>query len=456
MDYSFIFDKCSDKRCRLGVIGATKGFGYTLLAQLSHIGKIKLRFASSRHPEECLAILLELGYKKETIRLCETEDDVKNAGEDDIIISSNNDLSFVAGLTSIIECTGNTHIGCSISKRALSNGINVYMVSKETDSFAGPMLSRIAAENGTVYALVNGDQPRNLVDLISWAKTLGLEIVCAGKSSEYDLIWDYDTKKFSYTDEHNHVEYEMPEMASCWHYEDHSTLARRGELLKDYVQPITANFCEMNLVSNVTGMLPAKALVECPVLKPAELADVLVPVEDGGILTSTNVLQVFFDLRASDEASFGGGEFIIVRCQNRKVWELLRQKGHVVSKSGKYACIYTPYHIMGVESPLSILLGDLLGIGGHPDTRQYSVLSGVANHNLEKGTVFSVHGHHHDIDGLDARLLEITPGLEIAPFYLLNGKTLIKDVKKGEPVMLSDVDVSSSIEYELYSEGLKL
>jgi len=456
MDYSFIFDKCGDRKSRLGVIGATKGFGYTLLAQLTHIDRIDLRFASSRHPEECVEVLKELGYPEEKLVICESESDVRAAKEDAVIISANNDIAFSCGLTSIIECTGNTRIGCSIAKRALTSGLNVYMVSKETDSFAGPMLSRIAHENGTVYALVNGDQPRNLVDLISWARTLGLEIVCAGKSSEYDLLWDGDTKLFSYTDEHTHTEFVMPEMEQCWHYSDIETLKKRGELLKDYVAPISANFCEMNLVSNVMGMLPAKSLIECPILKPSELADVLVPVEDGGILTNTGVLQVFFDLRASDEASFGGGEFVVVKCANRKVWELLRAKGHVVSRSGKYACIYAPYHIMGVESPMSILLGDLLGIGGHADTRQVSVLSGVANCDLKAGTEFYVHGHHHDINGLDARLLAREPGMVIAPFYLLNGKKLVKDVKKGSPVMLDDVDLSNSIEYELYTQGLSL
>ena len=55
------------------------------------------------------------------------------------------------------------------------------MVSKETDSVCGPMLNQTAAENGAVYSLVNGDQPRNLLDICSWANLLGLEIIAAGK-----------------------------------------------------------------------------------------------------------------------------------------------------------------------------------------------------------------------------------------------------------------------------------
>ena len=73
----------------------------------------------------------------------------------------------------------------------------------------------------------------------------------------------------------------------------------------------------------------------------------------------------------------GGGEFVIVRCEN-KMWEILKGKGHVMSRNGKYCCIYHPYHYMGLETPVSILEGDLMGIGTHSECRQVSVLAGVA------------------------------------------------------------------------------
>ena len=212
----------------------------------------------------------------------------------------------------------------------------------------------------------------------------------------------------------------------------------------------------MNLVSNVTGMLPAETVVQCPIAKPSELPEIFVPVEDGGILKSTGVLDVFFGLREPDEASFAGGEFIIVKVHNSKVWELLRQKGHVVSKSGKYGCLYEPFHIMGVESPITILLGDLLGIGTRPECRQHSVLSGIAVEDLKAGMTFEVYGHHHDVTGLKAGFLRREPGMLIAPFYLLNGRTLRRDVKKGSVITLDDVDLSGSIEYDLYMKGLAL
>ncbi len=43
-----------------------------------------------------------------------------------------------------------------------------------------------------------------------------------------------------------------------------------------------------------------------------------------------------------------------------------------------------------------------------------------------------------------------------APFYLLNGATLLKDVKKGSPVTLEDVDLTGLDTYQLYAKGLEL
>lgn len=103
------------------------------------------------------------------------------------------------GITALVECTGNTTVSADAALTALKRGINVYMVSKETDSVCGPMLNQTAAENGAVYSLVNGDQPRNLLDICSWANLLGLEIIAAGKASEYDFVWNRETGMLTYT-----------------------------------------------------------------------------------------------------------------------------------------------------------------------------------------------------------------------------------------------------------------
>lgn len=455
MDYTWLFRNTGDKKSRVGIIGATKGYGYTLLAQIPKVGRMELRLISSRHTDECVSVLTGLEYPEDRICVCRTEEEVRNAPKDAVIIVQDYRLALASDITAIVECTGNTAVGADISAAALRSGINVYMVSKETDSVCGPMLNRIADQNGTVYSLVNGDQPRNLVDLISWGRMLGLEIVCAGKATEYDYVWDPRNGDFNFTDGTGRPAESIPGLKDCWYYEGLETLKQRDSLLLHYKEVVSADLCEMNLVSNITGMVPADPRLCYPICKISELPEILVPVEDGGILEKTGTIAVFCDLRAVDEASFGGGEFIIVKCENQTVWQLLAGKGHVVSRNGKYCCIYLPYHYMGVETPSSILLGDLLGLGTHPECRQVTVLAGVADQDIPAGTELWVHGHHHAIDHLIPELRETAAAADIAPFYLLNGCTLTRDLKKGEPVTRDAVRLKGFCA-ELFEEGLKL
>lgn len=455
MDYSYLMKTYKGRKSRVGIIGATRGYGYTLLAQIPKVELMELRLISSRHTEECVDVLTGLGYHKDDIIICEDKEAIGRAPKDAILIVKNYRLALEADITALVECTGNTAVSADVSIDALKKGINVYMVSKETDSVCGTMLNQIAAESGSIYSLVNGDQPRNLLDLYSWGKLLGLDIIAAGKASEYDFVWDPDTGEFTYMEGEEKPHENIPGMKEFWHYQGRETLEGRAKLLENYLAVISADLCEMNLVSNVTGLLPAAPRLNYPIAKISELADIFIPEEDGGILKKTGVVDVFCNLRAPDEASFAGGEFIIVRCENETVWELLKGKGHVVSRNGKYACIYLPYHYMGLETPVSILLGDLMGVGTHEECRQVSVMAGVAQEDIPKGTVLKVHGHHHSIDGLVPELWEKKEAAGIAPFYLLNGMVLTKDVKIGEAVTLDAVELSGR-PYEVYQDGCQL
>lgn len=456
MDYSVLLKRYEGKKSRVGIIGATRGYGYTLLAQIPKVSLMELRVICSRHTDECMDVLTGLDYPTENIFVCASKEEIEKAPEDGVIIVADYNLVLECGITALVECTGNTAVSSDVAMKALKRGINVYMVSKETDSVCGPLLNKIAAENGAVYALLNGDQPRNLLDLFFWGKVLGLDIVCIGKASEYDFVWNPEDGEFTYMEGPEMPHESIPGLSEFWHYKGKETLEGRAKLLEKYMAVISADLCEMNLVSNVTGYVPSAPRLNYPVAKISELADIFIPEEDGGILKKTGVVDVFCDFRAPDEASFAGGEFIIIRCENKDVWDLLTGKGHVVSRNGKYACIYLPYHFMGLETPVSILLGDLMGIGTHEECRQVSVMAAVAENDVPAGTVLKVHGHHHMIDGMVPELWEKADAGDIAPFYLLNGLVLKNSIKKGEPVRMADVDLSGVAAYDLYAEGLKL
>lgn len=134
MDYTNLLNDRSGRVSRVGVVGATKGYGYTLLAQIPTVAHMKLRVICSRHTDECLEVLKEIGYDEAGITVCNSLEDIKAASEDAILIVDDYRLVTECGITALVECTGNTAVSSDAALRALRKGINVYMVSKETDS----------------------------------------------------------------------------------------------------------------------------------------------------------------------------------------------------------------------------------------------------------------------------------------------------------------------------------
>ena len=53
MDYTNLLKDKSGKVSKVGIVGATKGYGYTLLAQIPKVAHMELRVICSRHLEEC-------------------------------------------------------------------------------------------------------------------------------------------------------------------------------------------------------------------------------------------------------------------------------------------------------------------------------------------------------------------------------------------------------------------
>src|SRR5690606_1103807 len=151
----------------------------------------------------------------------------------------------------------------------------------------------------------------------------------------------------------------------------------------------------------------------------SELADIFIPREDGGVLERTSVVDVFNCLRRPEEVSFGGGVFVIVRCGDQIVWELLRGKGHVVSRNGRYAAIFLPYHLMGLETPVSLLSAAGHGRASGSDTqRVHAVMVARTDRDFTAGEILQMGGHHHVMADCTALLLPAAEAEGLAPFYL--------------------------------------
>ncbi|MDY0290063.1 MAG: hypothetical protein RBR15_14655 [Sphaerochaeta sp.] len=453
MNYATMFKNRGIQKARVGIIGANGGFGYSFLAQVPLMkDSLSLRAICDLDAEVSIGLLKALGYDSNRFCPCSTKEEIEKhlKKEDAIIILEDGMLLPFCGIDVLVEATGVPETSSIMAENALLHDIHVCMVSKEADCVSGPYLYNLAVSRNLVYAITAGDQPANLIQFLSWVDLLGLEVIAAGKSSEYDFVYDLDSAEFSFQGQSAN----LPELAKHWHLDGMGTLKERSKVLHSFPQFAVPDYCEMNVVANATGLVPSCGQFHYPICKVSELADIYIPVEDGGVLTKTGVVDVFNNLRRPDEASFAGGVFAIVRCHNERVWDLLAEKGHIVSKNGKYACMYLPYHFMGVEAPVSVVNAFMLGLSTYNKCDHVAVMSSKATRDFKAGETLSLNGHHRLIDDVAVSLVckkELPKN--IAPFYLLAEKTLTRDVAKGSLFTVDMVDLSQSELYRMYKDS---
>ncbi|MGB1182633.1 MAG: hypothetical protein ACPG4I_04380, partial [Candidatus Puniceispirillaceae bacterium] len=333
----------------------------------------------------------------------------------------------------IVEATGQPEAAASIAYLALTSGYHVAMVTKEADIVLGPYLSHIAAQSGRLITPVDGDQPSLLIGLMSWANMLGLEVLAAGKSSEYDFIYHPERDMVSWRGQEKHV----PAFKEVWAMgsDPAATLARRGQLLADFPQRTVPDLCEMGVVCNHTGLLPDMAEFHAPHARVGEVANLFRPQRRGGLLSQHGRVDVFNCLRRADEQSFAGGVYVVVDCVGTESWKILREKGIPMSDDGRAALLYNPSHLLGVEAPASLLSTVLLGKPSGAIALNHHVdLHACTTRDWKKGETLSITDHHHhEVDGLKPLLKQAGPADERQPlpYYMAAGQQLACDVAAG-------------------------
>jgi predicted homoserine dehydrogenase-like protein len=162
---------------RIGLIG-TGAFGKSFLAQSRLTPNIRVAVVCDQDLETAEDACLQSGLAPEDLKVCHTESEANDtiaSGKTAVI--SDALLLMDLSLEVVIEATGMPAVGAIHARSAIESGKHVVMVSKESDCVVGPILNRLAEKAGVVYTPADGDQPSLLIGLISWAETLGFEIV---------------------------------------------------------------------------------------------------------------------------------------------------------------------------------------------------------------------------------------------------------------------------------------
>ncbi|MDX5630475.1 MULTISPECIES: hypothetical protein [unclassified Brenneria] len=448
MHYQSLFKRPANDAVRACLMGAGE-FGASYIFQAQTMPHMEVKAVCTRTVQRAVDAYVSAGIPTSKVKVCNTAEEAKKAYEEGFfVVVEAFDAIADLPLEVLVESSGQPEVSAAAAELAIEKGMHVVMVSKETDSVVGSILAQKAQSRGLVYTTGDGDQPSMLIGLISWGRALGLTIVGAGKASEYDFVYDPVSKMLAC--EGQQQLFACSGMDDLWNLGERNAgdiAEARGAILSTLTFHSIPDLCEMVVVANATGMKPNKPAFSAPAARMGEMPDFFCPKKDGGLLDAPGTLDIFNCLRRPDEISMAGGEFIIVACTDQKTWNVLGAKGHPVSRNGKYAAVYIPRHLLGVETGTSVLAAAIMGHAtGGDSLRPVCDLYGRATQNLKKGTVLKMGGHHHTIDGVDGFIgdAEAIDAGNLVPFYLFSNTSLARDVAAGEVIRMEDVNIPAN------------
>jgi predicted homoserine dehydrogenase-like protein len=438
MQHLALFRDAIERPVAAGLAGGGE-FGISLIAQSRRLKGLSIRAVMDRDVARVAKSLAAMGVEA---KICESARDAKAAWDAGAIaVCGRIDDLLALPIEILVEATGDAEAGARHAAAAIAAGRGVAMVTKEAECVVGPALARRARAAGVPYTLVDGDQPSLLIGLVSRARLLGLPIVAAGKSSEYDFVFDPVRKTLTWRGE----TIAAPDLAQSWLLDSaplDEVLARRSRAMGQLPQRVVPDSCEMCLVANATGLAPDRPDFHAPLARPTELPDIYIPRSEGGVLQRSGIIDVFNCLRRPDEASFAGGVFVVVELADTTTGELFRGKGIPTSRKGRHSLIYNPSHLLGVEAPVSIMAAARLRHCMVDETyRPVCDLVARVAKDLPAGTRLDIVGNRHAVP-------DVGPGLvaradaqaaDALPYYMAVGRTLNRTVKSGAMVTFADV-----------------
>ncbi len=330
------------------------------------------------------------------------------------------------GIEVVVEATGSPAAGVRHALSCFEHGRHVVMVNVEADALVGPLLARRAGEAGVVYTLAYGDQPAIICEMVDWARAAGFEVVCAGKGTKYlpeyhastpDTVWGH----YGFTDEE--VESLNPQMFNSFIDGTKSAL-------------------EMAAVANATGLTPAPDGLAFPAAGADDLAAVCRPRRDGGSLDHTGTVEVVSSLERDGrevERDLRWGVYVTFRAATEYVARCFSEYGLATDDSGRYAAMYRPYHLIGLELGISVAEAGLRGEAtGFPTGFRGDVVA-TAKRDLAAGDELDGEGGYTVYGSLMPAGDSVARGA--LPVGLAHGIRVTGPVRAGETIGYSDVDI---------------
>ena len=427
----------SGRPVRVALIGAGR-FGTTVAAAMSQIPSLQLSVVCDVRAESARGAWDAFGGTDAAERAITTDNasDVATAVDEGRPVTTGNlDAAVSAPIDVVVEATGRPDIAVRTALGAIRAGHHVVMVTVEADVLVGSTLRRLADEAGVVYPLADGDQPAVIKRLGDWARALGYPIVAAGRGTRF------------YRDDAVGV----PEEAfSRYGYSEELVTRRRfnAQMYNSFRDGSKAQI-EMCALANVTGLVPDRRGMHEPSAGVSDLARLFAAKADGGLLDRIGVVELANAVGPDGRDVIGAlanGVFVVVQTTNPYLAEDLPFYGlpgaPAVARSGGYAAFYRPFHLCGIETPLSILEAALLHRPtAAPLPRPVADVIAVAKRGLKAGDLLDGSG------GKNVRAVieraEVARAERLLPEGLADRVPIRRDVVQGEPITWDMVDLPS-------------
>lgn len=451
MNYESLYKKLPLKKCvTVGIIG-TGAYGTAVVTQGLLTPHLKVRVVADINLENTKAAYSKAGIPKELQVYCSEPLEAEEAlAKGKYVYTDNSSLpGQIPSLDMICDSTGCPEQSAQYILEAIEHKKHVAVITKDCDACIGPILRKKADENNVVYTPVDGDQHGLLIQMYQWAKSIGLTVLCGGKATDGEFIYSREEGTVSIkTDkvvsspfqtavkisEQDRKYFEKIPDGSVSEY-----INRRQKALETLPPPGAYDLCEMTIAANYTGLSPqTDRLLHAP-MRISEIPQVYGNISHGGLLEKDETLDLVTCLHEPADAGLGGGVFLVVRSDNEYSNEILATKGQITNHDKSATVIYRPYHLCGVETPVTLLTAGLLGLHTASDSYlpRYQLVK-IAARPIFPGEVFGG-DHCTALAGAIKPYAPVKPG-NYAEGHLLTGNKAKTYIPKGAVITYDMVE----------------
>jgi predicted homoserine dehydrogenase-like protein len=408
----------------VGLIGAGK-FGTMFLSQARLTKGLHVAAVADLNVERARSQLATAGWPAAQFAASSLDDAVRKRATH--VTADSHSLIGHPGIEVIVEATGIPEAGIVHALKTIEHGKHIVMVNVEADALAGPLLARKAKAAGVVYSLAWGDQPALICEHVDWARAAGFKVVAAGKGTRYephyhrsnpDNVWDILDRYLNITDRKS----------------------INPKMFNSFVDG-TKSGIEMTAVCNATGLVPQSEGLGFPPATRFELAEVCKPKSAGGALEKEGVTEVTSSVYRDGRDvphHLALGTYVVIEGETDYARQCFKEYAMLPDKSGRFAALYRPIHMIGLELGISVASAALRKEPTGAPTGFRSDVAATAKRDLKAGEVldgeggFCVWGKQTPAD------VSLAQGY--FPLGLAQNVRLKRGVKEGEQLKWSDVE----------------